>query len=163
MAKICFVISPLGGEVSVTRKRADYVLETYVRPACAQVGFDAVRADHGVGLDIVDGTTSALNNAPMAIAYLGSQPESPSTAYPSTGFWSGNVMTEVGFRLASRLPLLFMCDYTSGGEIPELPLSLNRLAVIGLPCPRPPDPTWIDPDPKPTIDRLVSQLKEANR
>ena len=43
-------------------------------------------------------------------------------------------MLEVGVRLASRLPIVFACDYTARGEIPELPLSLNSLAVTGCPA-----------------------------
>jgi hypothetical protein len=40
MSKVCFVISPLGPDDSATRKRADYVLETYIAPACERASYD---------------------------------------------------------------------------------------------------------------------------
>ena len=42
MSKVCFVISP-----------------------CKEAGYDALRAERGVGRDIVTGTNTALQNAPM--------------------------------------------------------------------------------------------------
>src|SRR5262249_61685812 len=103
MSKVCFVISPLGPERSSVRKRADYVLETSIQPACERAGYDAVRADGGVGRDIVMGTTTALQNAPMAVAYLGPTPEAVPGSREGTGCWNANVMIEIGYRLASRL------------------------------------------------------------
>ncbi len=38
MDKVCFVISPMGDTGSPTRIRADYVLETYIKPACDRLG-----------------------------------------------------------------------------------------------------------------------------
>src|SRR5262249_62207687 len=90
MSKVCFVISPWGPERSPVRKRADYVLETYIQPACERAGYEAVRADGDVGRDIVMGTTTALQNAPMAGAYLGPTPDSAPGSHEGTGRWKAH-------------------------------------------------------------------------
>jgi hypothetical protein len=43
--KSCFVISPIGEDLSETRKRADQVLKHLVRPAVEACGYKATRAD----------------------------------------------------------------------------------------------------------------------
>src|SRR5262245_52401438 len=146
MSKVCFVISPMGPSRSATRIRADYVFKTYIAPACKLTEFEARRADGGVGQNIVSGTNTALQNAPMAVVYMGPVPGSRE----GPGCWNANVMIEIGYRLASRLPLIFLCDQDSEGDLPELPLSLTILSVIGLPRPDPQDPNWVDTDRKST-------------
>ena len=163
MSKVCFVISPLGAERSPVRKRADYVLETYIQPACERAGYDAVRADGGVGRDIVMGTTTALQNAPMAVAYLGPTPDSVPGSREGTGCWNANVMIEIGYRLASRLPLIFLCDQNAQGDVPELPLNLSTLKVIPLPRPDPKDPRWVDAEPQESVDNLVRQFRDEEQ
>ena len=95
------------------RKRADYVLETYITPACERASHDPVRADGDTGQNIVDGTTTALQNAPMTVAYMGPAPNSACASGEGPGCWNANVMIEIGYRLASRLPLIFLCDQAS--------------------------------------------------
>src|SRR5262249_2784266 len=145
MSKVCFVISPMGTEDSPVRARADYVLNTYIRPACEAAEYDALRADRGVGRDIVKGTNTALQNAPMAVAYMARPSLEPVSALSDPpSCWNGNVMIEIGYRLASRLPLIFLCDQDA---LPPLPLSLKALDVIGLPRPDSADSGWVDPHP----------------
>jgi hypothetical protein len=163
MSKVCFVISPMGPNRSRVRKRADYVLETYIQPACERAGYEAVRADGGVGRDIVMGTTTALQNAPMAVAYLGPISDAGPGSREETGCWNANVMIEVGYRLASRLPLIFLCDQNAEGNVPELPLNLAVLRVIPLPRPDPKAPRWVDPEPQETVDSLVRQFQEEEQ
>lgn len=43
--KDCFIIAPIGEEESETRKRSDKVLRHIIRPATAECGYTAVRAD----------------------------------------------------------------------------------------------------------------------
>ena len=43
--KSCFVISPIGEDLTETRKRADQVLKHLIRPAVESCGYKAVRAD----------------------------------------------------------------------------------------------------------------------
>jgi hypothetical protein len=153
MSKICFVISPLGRVGSPLNNRANSVLETYIEPACKIAGYQAIRADKGIGQNILRGTTTALQNAPMAIAYLGSTEGAASQA-PS-GFWNGNVMIEVGYRLASKLPLVFACDLNKEGELPPLPMILTQLAITGLPK--------SDFNPLEIIKKLSDQIKEEEK
>ena len=65
MNKICFVISPMGDTNSPTRIRANYVLQTYIEPACLKAGYQAVRADHQEVQNMVEGITTSLQNAPL--------------------------------------------------------------------------------------------------
>jgi len=44
-AQRCFVISPIGAEGSEIRRRADYVFETYIKPACEGTPFRAIRGE----------------------------------------------------------------------------------------------------------------------
>jgi nucleoside 2-deoxyribosyltransferase len=43
--KRCFLISPIGEPESPVRRRADKILKHIVRPVCAELGFEVVRAD----------------------------------------------------------------------------------------------------------------------
>jgi hypothetical protein len=160
MSKVCFVISPLGPDGSATKKRADYVLETYIIPACERASYDPVRGDRGTGRNIVQGTTTVLQNAPMAVAYMGSVPNSTPGSGEGPGCWNANVMIEIGYRLASRLPLIFLCDQDSRGNVPNLPLNLSALRVIGLPRPDLSDHNWVDPHPERIVNSLVRQFQD---
>jgi TIR domain len=163
MSKLCFVISPMGPSRSATRIRADYVFNTYIAPACKLTKFEARRADGGVGQNIVSGTNTALQNAPMAVAYMGPTPDSAPASREGTGCWNPNVMIEIGYRLASRLPLIFLCDQNSDGRLPDLPLSLATLNVIGLPRPDPQDPNWVDTNAQEIVGSLIKQIKEEEQ
>jgi hypothetical protein len=163
MPRICFVISPLGPDRSATRDRADFVLETYIKPACQEADYEALRADHGVGRDIVEGTTTALQNAPMAVAYMGSAHECTPSPRDGAIYWNANVMIEVGYRLASRLPLIFLCDQNSDGELPDLPMNLKTLNVICLPLPDPKNPRWVDSRSQDVVRNLVRQFQEEEQ
>jgi TIR domain len=163
MSKVCFVISPMGPKGSPVRERADYVLDTYIKPACRETGYDALRADAGFGRDIVRGTTTALENAPLAVAYMGPIADSEAASRERTGCWNANVMIEIGYRLASRLPLIFLCDRNSEGNLPELPMNLKALSVIDLPRPDPGNPSWADSNSQETVDSLIKQIKEEEQ
>lgn len=160
MSKICFVISPMGPPKSPVRIRADYVLETYIKPACREAGYEAQRADQGIGRNIVKGTTTALQNAPMAIAYMGSGPDASNGG---ANCWNANVMIEIGYRLASRQPLIFLCDQNVDGDLPELPMNLRILNVIGLPRPDPKNPKWVDAHPQETVESLIRGFQEEEQ
>src|SRR5262245_3616030 len=160
MARVCFVISPMGASKSPIRLRADYVLETYIKPACREVGYDALRADQGIGRHIVMGTTTALQYAPMAVAYMGPGPDA-SCEGPIC--WNANVMIEIGYRLASRLPLIFLCDQDPEGGLPDLPMNLRTLNMIPLPRPDSHNPRWVDAHPRETIDTLIRQFQEEEQ
>jgi hypothetical protein len=44
-AKRCFVITPIGDENTLTRRRADQILKYVIEPAVAKFGYDTTRAD----------------------------------------------------------------------------------------------------------------------
>jgi TIR domain len=164
MSKVCFVISPMGPRGSPVRERADYVLETYIKPACRQTGYDALRADAGVGRDIVMGTNSALQNAPLAVAYMGRPTaESVPTSRERASCWNANVMLEIGYRLASRLPLIFLCEQNSDGDLPDLPMNLRVRNVIGLPRPDGDNPRGVDLETKETVDTLIARIRDEEQ
>jgi hypothetical protein len=117
--KACFVISPIGADDSPERQRADHVLDTYIAPACKSEGYGASRADEDFAQSIRDGIVTSLDRAPMCIAYLGAPP------------WNDNVMVELGYRIAARLPVVLLCDAAAGGE--HLPYLVHDRRVIELP------------------------------
>jgi|SRR5271166_618036 len=58
--RVCFVISPMGPNRSPMRKRRDYVLETYINPACERAGYEPLQVQ-GIGRDIVRGTSPSCS------------------------------------------------------------------------------------------------------
>src|SRR3954453_10572257 len=46
VAKMCFVIGPIGDPGSADRKRSDQVLKHIIAPSVSPYGYSAVRADH---------------------------------------------------------------------------------------------------------------------
>jgi len=118
--KACFVISSIGEEDSPERKRADEVLENYINPACVKAGYHAERADAQFVQSIRDGIVTSLDYAPMCVAYLGGSP------------WNDNVMVEVGYRIADRLPVVLLRDAPSP-PMKDLPYILRDRTAINIP------------------------------
>ena len=123
--KACFVISPIGTPTGETRRRGDYVLKTFIKPACLQAGYDAKRSDSLKDPDISRAIRDSLLGSPMAIAYLGSRFNclAQTNGCSTIPAWNDNVMVEVGYRLAAQLPLLLVCDDPSTGGNLDLPAS----------------------------------------
>jgi hypothetical protein len=116
----CFVISRMGDDLSQERKRADYVMETYIKPACSKMGYYADRADD-IRQSIREGIVTSLDRAPMCVAYLG--------AYP----WNDNVMLEVGYRLAAQLPMVVLADRPTNGQKLTLPFIIyDQFQVVQI-------------------------------
>jgi TIR domain len=160
--RVCFVISPTGpNRAAPMKKRRDYVIENYINPALEKADYEPLRVDR-VGRDIIQGTTTALENAPMAVAYMGPIPGSGSSSKDGAPCWDANVMIEIGYRLASRLPLILLCDQDADGARPDLPLTLQTERVIELPCPDPDNPKW-DNDAKNIVNALVSQFDQQEQ
>ncbi len=111
------------------RRRADYVFKTYVKQACDGTDYRAVRGDGMTGQNIMGDVSESLQTAPMVVAYLGG-------ADPN---WNPNVMLEIGFRLATGLPIIFLRESVSEGaaEIP-VPFDLKDQRQVNLP-PEEPD------------------------
>jgi class 3 adenylate cyclase len=115
----CFVVCPL----SAGQGRVAAVFDELIAPACARAGFDPRRANELPG-DRKQVIAENLANAPLVIAYLGN---------PATG-WNSNVILEVGFRLATGLPLVMISDADAEGREPEyqrlLPFQIAHHNVI---------------------------------
>ena len=119
--KPCFIISPMGKPASPVRKRSEEVFKNYIEPVCKASGYFPVRPDPTLGGSIIKGITNALNCAPMTIAYLGGPP------------WNPNVMIEVGYRLYTQLPLVYLCDQDDSGDELPLPFHFQGQWVVYLP------------------------------
>ncbi len=156
MPKVCFVISPFG--TSASKVRADYVVNTYIKPVCTRLGYEPLEPGSDLGQDIISGTNTALENAPMAVAYMACEP-----VREGGGGWNANVMIAIGYRLASRLPLILLCDQKPDGGRPDLPLNVSMLNVIDLPRPDPRTLNWQDPEPDETVNRLRKQFLDEER
>ena len=91
--KSCFVISPIGEPDSDTRKRSDQILRHVVKPAVAECGYTAVRADEidkpGI---ITSQVIQRVVNDPLVIADLTER--------------NPNVFYELAIRHALRKPLV---------------------------------------------------------
>ena len=124
-AQRCFVFSQIGEEGSEVRKRADYVFETYIKPACEGTPLRAVRGEMMHGALVVPELMEALQSDPMVITYLGHR--------PSKYGWNPNVMMELGTRLGVNAPCVIIKDVTSEGQPYDLPFDLKDVRVIDIP------------------------------
>jgi hypothetical protein len=115
----CFVVCPLSTDLG----RVGQVFDTLIAPVCARAGFLPRRANELPG-DRKVVIANNLANAPLVIAYLGN---------PTTG-WNDNVILEVGFRLATGLPLVMLSDSAADGQEPEyqrlLPFQIAHHNVV---------------------------------
>ncbi len=111
--KHAFIIQAVDSEGS--RQRADRVLKSIIDPACEATGYEAVRANDLQAKTIVEPIISALNTHPLVIADLAVPP------------WNPNVLMEVGFRLATGRPIVFLADTDPKQEI--LPLQLRNVSI----------------------------------
>lgn len=146
----CFVISPIGEAGSVTRKRADEVFETYIKPACDPLDYRAVRGEMMSGGRITPDIEEALQTSPMVIAYLGS---------PKLG-WNPNVMYEYGHRKAVGLPVVVLKDATVDGKPYDLPFDLKDERCVDLPEAMPTDFDDLAPKIR-TIRDLMAKAREG--
>ncbi len=135
-AKICFVIRPFD-------KRGESVLTNLIEPVCEREGYIAISADKQLTSRIIDGIITSLSVSPMVIAYLGRHP------------WNANVILEVGFRLATRRPMVMLCDDV---ENLDLPFNIAQDRVVLIP------PASVDgKEADAAIDRIRRQFCETER
>ena len=113
--KNALIIQAVGSDGSETRQRADRVLKSIIEPACRATGYEAVRANDLDSKTIAEPIVSALNTHPLVIADLAAPP------------WNPNVLMEVGFRLATGRPIVFLADTDPKAEI--LPLRLRNVRI----------------------------------
>ena len=121
LKKHAFIIQAVDSEGS--RQRADRVLKSIIDPACEATGYEAVRANDLQAKTIVEPIISALNTHPLVIADLAVPP------------WNPNVLMEVGFRLATGRPIVFLADADPKQEILPLQLRNVRIHIINSATP----------------------------
>ena len=119
--KHAFIIQAVDSEGS--RQRADRVLKSIIDPACEATGYEAVRANDLQAKTIVEPIISVLNTHPLVIADLAAPP------------WNPNVLMEVGFRLATGRPIVFLADADPKQEILPLQLRNVRIHIINSATP----------------------------
>ena len=91
--KKCFVVTPIGGEGSDTRKRADQVFKYIIGPTCKICGFEAIRVDQINQADSITQTIiDMLGSAELVIADM-------------TGH-NPNAFYEMGYRACTGRPMI---------------------------------------------------------
>lgn len=119
MSKLAFLIQGFGKEGSEQRRRADLKKAEIIAPACEAEGYHLMRADEFSTASITEPITSALATSALVVADLGSLP------------WNQNVLVEVGFRLATGRPMVFVADVEP--DKTTLPTHLQDRRIIALP------------------------------
>jgi class 3 adenylate cyclase len=145
----CFVITP----IAPREDRVNRVFDELIAPACRKAGFEPRRAHEIRASNRMDVITSRLESAPMVVAYLGRPDVSSST------IWNPNLMIEVGFRLATQLPIVLLSDPAGSrqdGVQPNfselLPFHLKHLTV-----------TEIGAEPAASVEVLSEEIDAAKQ
>ena len=102
--KTCFVIGPIGPEISEIHRHADWLLEGIITPVVTDFGFLAVRADKITTPGMID--SQVINNvidANLVIADL--------------SFWNANAFYELALRHMAEKAVIHMID-RSNQDIP---------------------------------------------
>ena len=101
--KKCFVVSPIGGEGTDIRKRADQVYKYIIAPVCEQCGFEAIRVDQINQADSITQTIiDMLLQSELVIADM-------------TGH-NPNAFYEMGYRACTKKPMIHIKE--KGEKIP---------------------------------------------
>src|SRR5687767_14330158 len=115
----CFVVRPFPARATKADLRWKTIKQCIVNACEERYLIDDTPAD--LCRDILKGIVTPLLTAPMVIAYLGS----------GKGSWNPNVMIEVGYRLATGLPLVLICDQDPDREL-RLPFDIDKRRMVLL-------------------------------
>jgi len=114
--KICFVISPIGDEESVTRKRSDMVLKHIIRASVEELGYEVIRADTiGEPGIITSQIIQHIVDAQLVVADLTEK--------------NPNVFYELALRHAIRKPLVQLIEK---GEIIPFDVAATRIIQFDI-------------------------------
>jgi hypothetical protein len=132
--KVCFAVTPIGGEGSEIRRRSDQVLKYIIEPVMANLGYEVVRADRisQPGMITHQVVEHLIDDALVVADLTGSNP---------------NVFYELGIRHATRKPIVTMIE---AGE--RIPFDVNQSRTIQF--------TYKDLD---SVDTCKSHLEDQVR
>lgn len=135
--KVCFLVCPIGEEMSATRQNSDKLLKYVIEPVAESKGYTVVRADKILDTDIITDTIMRyLEEAELIIADLSER--------------NPNVYYELGYRAALKRPLI---QLIKGGESLPFDLSVTRTFSYDLS-----DPDEIEKT-KSTLSQLVDSIE----
>lgn len=110
----CFVVSPIGKPPSQTRRRADNILDHIIRPALADLGFHAQRADDEPKPGIVtEAIIDHILDAELVVADLSGH--------------NPNVFYELGVAHAVARPVVLMIE-----EGESIPFDVAAIGVVSF-------------------------------
>lgn len=136
----CFVVCPIGEENTDIRKHSDNVFDCLISPVCNDFGFETIRADriYKSGL-ITNDIFSYLDRAELVIADITNN--------------NANVFLEIGYRLKTHLPIIFIKDKSVFTNFP-FDISNNRIMSYDL------MPTELEKSKNLLSDYINNSLKE---
>lgn len=102
-----FVVQPVGDTNTETRTRAEKVFNDIIKPVCEEIELDPIRAHELSSHRITEPIVNSLRSSRLVIADLGEKKP-----------WNANVLTEIGYRLATGRPLVILADTTD--DVPAL-------------------------------------------
>lgn len=111
--KTCFIITPVGANLTPIRRAADGLISAVIKPVLKEMGFSGIHVPHELPDpgSITSQVIKYIINDDLVIANL-------------TGL-NPNVMYEVSLRHAARKPLVIMCE-----EETALPFDINDQRAI---------------------------------
>jgi len=110
--KTCFIVTPIGADDSLIRRRADGVIDAVIEPVLEEMGIDVVVAHRmNEGGSITRQVIQSIINAELVVANLTDL--------------NPNVMYELAVRHAIRKPLVQICEKGTA-----LPFDINEQRTI---------------------------------
>lgn len=112
MMKKCFVVSPIGGEGSVTRINADKLYKYVIKPVCEMCDFEAIRVDQLNDANSITQTIiEFLEDAELVIADITEH--------------NPNVFYEIGYRTRTKKPIIHL-----KAKSERLPFDINTIRTF---------------------------------
>lgn len=111
--KKCFIITPIGPDLSDTRRAADGVIESVIVPVLENLGYCDIKAAHHISIpgSINNQVIERIVNDDLVIANL-------------TGL-NPNVMYELAVRHATMKPIIHICEFNT-----QLPFDIKDQRTI---------------------------------